>query len=61
LNRKIRWDNFYAITTCPGQLAAYDDYYPFGQYMDGRSYNAGFVDGRYKYTEKERNVETGYD
>jgi RHS repeat-associated protein len=60
-SRTIHWDNFYAITTCPAQVVAFDDYYPFGQYMDTRSYNAGFSDARYKYTEKERDGETGYD
>jgi RHS repeat-associated protein len=55
------WDNFVAWSTTSPTVVAYDDYYPFGQYMDARSYNAGFSDARYKYTEKERDGETGYD
>jgi RHS repeat-associated protein len=55
------WDNFVAWSTTSPTVVAYDDYYPFGQYMDTRSYNAGFSDARYKYTEKERDAETGYD
>jgi RHS repeat-associated protein len=62
LYRKIRWDNFYAITTCPAQVVAYDDYYPYGLVMPGRSSNAGLADTRYKFTGKERDAaETGYD
>ncbi len=41
-------------------VVAYDDYYPFGQTMAGRSYTS-ITDPRYKFTEKERDVETGYD
>ena len=29
--------------------------------MGGRSWNGGLADARYKYTEKERDAETGYD
>ena len=38
----------------------YDDYYPFGQQMDGRCYTSS-ADPRYKYTSKERDAESGYD
>jgi RHS repeat-associated protein len=55
------WDNFVAWSTGAPTILAYDDYYPFGQNMDYRSYNNGFADARYKYTEKERDSETGYD
>jgi RHS repeat-associated protein len=41
-------------------VVAYDDFYPFGQQMEGRS-SASSADARYKYTEKERDSETGYD
>jgi len=40
--------------------ALWRNYYPFGQTMAGRSYTS-ITDPRYKYTEKERDVETGYD
>ncbi len=55
------WDNFVAWSTGTPTILAYDDFYPFGQYMDYRSSNNGFADARYKYTEKERDSETGYD
>jgi hypothetical protein len=55
-SRHSHWDNFIAIGT--GTLAtpalAYDDFYPFGQVMGGRSWNGGTADARYTYTEKER-------
>lgn len=44
-----------------GSLASYDDYYPFGMVMEGRSANLGEADTRYKFTSKERDIETGYD
>ncbi len=44
-----------------GAAMSYDDYYPFGLVMDGRSYVAGGVDARLKYIGIERDVETGYD
>ena len=44
-----------------GDVSSYDDYYPFGMFMDGRSSNFGQTDARYKYTGKERDVETGLD
>jgi RHS repeat-associated protein len=42
-------------------IASYDDFYPFGMVMDGRSANIGQGDTRYKFTEKERDVESQYD
>jgi RHS repeat-associated protein len=44
-----------------GNVTSYDDFYPFGMTMDGRSGNIGSGDARYKYTTKERDVESGYD
>ena len=38
-----------------------DDFYPFGQLMDGRSKLIGQPDARYKFTGKERDQETGWD
>lgn len=38
----------------------HDDYYPFGQQMEGRC-SASDADPRYKFTEKERDAESGYD
>ena len=60
VGRNIHWDNFSAVTFTAGQVYAYDDFYPFGQQMDGRSMTVG-ADGRYKYTGKERDAETGWD
>jgi RHS repeat-associated protein len=44
-----------------GSVQSYDDYYPFGMSMEGRSANLGQGDMRYKFTSKERDIETGYD
>jgi RHS repeat-associated protein len=44
-----------------GNVTSYDDYYPFGMVMAGRSGNFGQGDTRYKFISKERDVETGYD
>lgn len=41
-------------------LQGYNDYYPFGMQMDSRN-GSSSADGRYKYTSKERDAETGYD
>jgi len=40
--------------------ALWRNYYPFGQTMAGRS-STSITDPRCKFTEKERDVETGYD
>jgi len=60
IGRNIHWDNFSAVTFTPGQVYAYDDYYPSGQLMDNRSMVTG-ADARYKYTGKERDAETNWD
>jgi hypothetical protein len=55
--QNVRWDNFVAIdsnSVSAGPVLAYDDYYPFGLVMGGRSWNWGTADARYTYTEKER-------
>jgi len=44
-----------------GSVIGYDDYYPFGMIMPGRSSNSGNGAGRYKFTGKERDAETAYD
>jgi RHS repeat-associated protein len=36
-----------------GSVVGYDDYYPFGMQMDGRSDNQGLVNNIYKYSSKE--------
>ena len=59
--RHIYWDNFSAVTYSTGTIVAYDDFYPFGQVMDGRSTIIGQPDARYKFTGKERDTETGWD
>ncbi|MBK7980259.1 MAG: RHS repeat-associated core domain-containing protein [Ignavibacteriae bacterium] len=43
-----------------GSVVGYDDYYPFGMIMNGRSNNTG-TEVNYKYTSKERDLETGLD
>lgn len=43
-----------------GSVVGYNDYYPFGMVMDGRS-EVSSADDRYKFTGKERDVETYYD
>ena len=57
----IHWDNFSAVTYSTGTIVACDDFYPFGQLMDGRSKLIGQPDARYKFTGKERDQETGWD
>ncbi len=44
-----------------GKLKAYDDYYPYGLVMPGRSLNMAMADERYKFNGKELDVETGYE
>ena len=44
-----------------GNVTSYDDFYPFGMTIDGRSGNIWSGDARYKYTTKERDAESGYD
>jgi len=40
-----------------GSVVGYDDYYPFGMQMGGRSYNQGLEDNIYKYSSKELDEE----
>ena len=42
-------------------VAGYDDYYPFGMVMSGRSGNIANPNSIYKFTGKERDKETNYD
>jgi len=44
-----------------GGISSSADFYPFGMEMDVRSLNNGLTDNRYKFTGKERDVETNYD
>lgn len=44
-----------------GQICGYDDYDAWGLQLDGRSDNFSNSDDKYKFTGKERDVETGYD
>ena len=44
-----------------GVVKGYDDYDPWGMVLDGRSSNTANVNDKYKFTGKERDVETGYD
>jgi RHS repeat-associated protein len=43
-----------------GAVVGYDDYYPYGMVMTGRS-STSSADGRYKFTGKERDASTGLD
>ena len=43
-----------------GNVDSYNDFYPFGLQMPNRN-QAGTADGRFKFTGKEQDVETGYD
>jgi RHS repeat-associated protein len=52
--------NIRVTVNASGGVENADDYYPFGMQMEGRSV-AGSADGRYKFTGKERDVESGYD
>jgi len=42
-----------------GNVDSYDDYYPFGLVMSGRSSNVGNADDLYKFTGHERDDESG--
>ena len=44
----------------PSEALHYDDYYPFGMVMNGRSANIG-AEENIKFTGKERDIETGLD
>ncbi len=52
--------NIQMVLDSSGAVDSYNDYYPYGEQMPNRNY-AGSADGRYKYTSKERDVETGLD
>jgi RHS repeat-associated protein len=43
-----------------GTVVGYDDYYPYGLVMSGRS-STSSADGRYKFTGKERDASDGLD
>ncbi len=43
-----------------GKVKAYDDYYPYGLVMPGRSMNMAMADERYKFIGQEQDAETGY-
>ena len=47
------------LNSCGG-VDSYNDYYPYGEQMPGRN-SAGSADGRYKFTSKEPDTETGLD
>ncbi len=48
------------VLNSTGAVDSYNDYYPYGEQMPSRN-SAGSADGRYKYTSKERDTETGLD
>ncbi|MFA5832139.1 MAG: RHS repeat-associated core domain-containing protein [Bacteroidota bacterium] len=57
---KDQLGNIRMTVNSSGTPVSWDDYYPFGVTMDQRS-GSGSADTRYKYTTKERDIETGYD
>jgi RHS repeat-associated protein len=44
-----------------GNIVSSDDYDPWGMILNGRSTNTAYSNAKYKFTGKERDVETGYD
>ena len=58
VSRNVQWDNFYAYSKA--EIDGYNDYYPYGSIMPGRS-SVQSADDRYKFTSKERDTETGWD
>ncbi|MGD0339410.1 MAG: YCF48-related protein [Bacteroidota bacterium] len=44
-----------------GKVVCYDDYYPYGSIMPGRSKNMAIADEQYKFSGKELDNETGYE
>jgi RHS repeat-associated protein len=57
----VRWRKVSVTTGGPGQVITAEDYDPWGIVLDNRSYVSGNPDTRYKFTEKERDAESGYD
>jgi len=44
-----------------GDIVSSDDYDPWGMILDGRSTSDAYLYAKYKFTGKERDIETGYD
>ena len=44
-----------------GNIVSSDDYDPWGMILNGRSTDGSYLNAKYKFTSKERDVETGYD
>ncbi len=44
-----------------GEVTSAQEYYPYGAYLGNLTYNLSENNARYKFTEKERDFETGYD
>jgi hypothetical protein len=61
VGRHVQWDNFAAYTSVTPMVVSYDDMDAWGMVLGGRSGNAGDGRQRFKFTEKERDTETGYD
>ncbi|MBE0555621.1 MAG: hypothetical protein IH628_00165, partial [Proteobacteria bacterium] len=67
----VGWERYYHLKDHLGSIRvtladdgtprAWDDYYPFGMVMEGKSGVSGSPDTRYKFTGKEQDTETGYD
>jgi RHS repeat-associated protein len=67
----VSWNRYYYLKDHLGtvrmtvdaaaNVVSYDDYYPYGMQMPTRSLASSNEDARYKFTSKERDVETNYD
>jgi hypothetical protein len=59
-NFNERWDIIVIKVTidAASAIVAYNDYYPFGMLMEGRNGANGAWDASYKFTGKERDIET---
>lgn len=50
-----------AVVDGTSNIVSSDDYDPWGMILNGRSTNVAYTNANYKFTGKERDVETGYD
>jgi RHS repeat-associated protein len=58
----VSWDNVVATTnSTPGTVMSYDDFDAWGMVLEGRSGNTADGRQRFKFTGKERDVESNYD
>jgi RHS repeat-associated protein len=60
-SRHVQWDNITVTTGGPGQVVSAQAYDPWGLVLDDMSLESGDPDSRYKFTGKERDIESQYD